>query len=210
MSLQYFVETVPEGQENLYKSTDNGFVLDVDGVVPETTYKETKQKVDEFRTSNISLKQQLEALSGTKTEGPDITVLVEQEVQSRLTDLKKERDSFETKIKEKDAQLEQVILSDGVKEAAIKYGVHESAVQDVLNRARETFSIKDGKAVSKSKAVDSEGKDLTINSWIQLLAEGAPHLFVKSSGAGALKSKGGSAPIHRSSTDKISAGLSKL
>ena len=211
MSLELFVTQVPEGQENLYKQTDNGYVLDIAGeVVPASKLSEVQTKLDEFRTNNISLMKQLETVKTNTKPTVDVTSEVEREVQTRLADLVKEKEALASVVKEKDAQLEQVILSDGVKEAALKYGVHESAVQDVLNRARENFAVKDGKAVHKSKAVDGEGKELTIQSWIQNLAEAAPHLFVRSSGAGAIKPKHGSVSPNLSSMDKISAGLSKL
>lgn len=216
MSLEFFVTDLPEGQESLYKEVEGGFQLDVVGVVPVTKFQEVEtrakdldSKLGEFRTNNIQLKQQLEKATGVT--GTDLTSLVEEQVQAHVSEMKKNLDTLQEQIKQKDAQLEQVILSDGVKDAAIKYGVLDSAIPDVLNRAKETFIVKDGKAVSKTKGVDKEGNSLNINSWIQQLSEGAPHLFAKSSGAGAQRSKGGQGmATNLSGTDKIAAGLNKL
>ena len=214
MSLQFFVSEVPEGQETLYKEVEGGFQLDAD-VVPSTKYQELEaklkdldSKVNEFRTNNISLKQQLEKASGK--DGFDINKVVEEQVQLQVQEMKKNLDQLSEQLKVKDTQLEQVILSDGVKEAAIKYGVLESAIPDVLNRAKETFQVKDGKAVSKQKSVDKDGNSLNITSWINQLSEAAPHLFAKSSGAGAQKSKGSQGMQQNlSSVDKIALGLNK-
>lgn len=209
MSLEFYVSEVPEGQEQFYKEVDGGYELDVIDVIPLNKYKEIESKVKdldtklgEFRTNNIQLKQQLEKAAGT-----DINVLVEEQVQTKVSEMKKHLDIMGEQIKQKDAQLEQVILSDGVKDAAIKYGVLDSAIPDVLNRAKETFMVKDGKAISKTKGIDKEGNQLNITSWIQQLSEGAPHLFAKSSGAGAQRSKGGSVPSNLSANEKIGLGL---
>ena len=215
MSLEFFVNQVPEGQESLYREVEGGFQLDVVGVVPETKYqevetkvKELDSKIGEFRTNNIQLKQQLEKASGQP--GFDLDSVVKEQVQIQVSEMKKNLDQLTDQLKIKDTQLEQVILSDGVKEAAIKYGVLESAIPDVLNRARETFQVKDGKAISKQKSVDKDGNPLNITSWINQLSEAAPHLFAKSSGAGAQKSKGNQGyQVVLSPTDKIAQGLNK-
>jgi DNA-binding transcriptional MerR regulator len=48
MTLKYAVETLEgldESLQSFYKETDNGFVLQVDGIVPETKYQELNQKL---------------------------------------------------------------------------------------------------------------------------------------------------------------------
>lgn len=214
MALQYEVTAVPEGLESFYKENNGKFVLDIEDVVPKTQYtqiqtraQELEGKVTEFRQNNITLKQQLENAGKQQI---DIDALLE----PRITEMKQNYVSQIETLNSTKTQLEQhlerVLLSDGVKEAAIKYGVLETALPDVISRARETFTIKDGVPVSKSKAVDKEGKPLTITGWIAGLAETASHLFAPSRGTGAQRPVNGATQRPTmSAIDKISAGIAK-
>lgn len=214
MPLQYEVAEVPAELQTFYKQTDGGkYVLDVEGVAPVTQLtaaqqraQELETKVREFRENNISLKQQLEQAG---KQPVDIDALVEPRISEMKTNYTTQINELSQKSQALEQQLERVLLSDGVKEAAIKYGVLESALPDVVSRARETFTVKDGVAVSKTKAKDKEGKDLSITSWIVNLTETAPHLFAQSRGAGAQRpvSPVGVQRPTLSPTDKIAAGL---
>lgn len=208
MSLKFVVDTIPEGQESLYKEVDGQYVLDVEDAVPVSKYKEVEtkanqlsEKIGEFRTSNIELRKQIEGKSGSDV---NIDEIIDTATQPLKTNLQKKEEELAV-IR---GHLERVVLSDSVKDAAIKYGVLESAIPDVLNRARETFTVKDGVAVPKTKQVDKDGNQLNINTWITNLAESASHLFAKSSGAGAQKSvKGNVQYSDKSSLEKIGAGI---
>jgi outer membrane murein-binding lipoprotein Lpp len=214
MALQYEVTAVPEGLETFYKPVDGKFVLDVEGAVPQTQFaqvqtrvQELDSKVAEFRTNNISLKQQLEA-AGKQTV--DVEALLEPRIAEMKQNYTSQIESLNTTKTQLEQHLERVLLSDGVKDAAIKYGVLETALPDVISRARETFTIKDGVAVSKTKAVDKEGKPLTIQNWIVGLTETAGHLFAPSRGTGAQRPVSGvSQKPTMSAIDKIASGLSQ-
>lgn len=214
MALELEVTNVPEGLEQFYKEQDGKFVLDVEGgVAPISKVKELQQKVEEFRTNNVSLKAQLGQQSPDKT-GVDVEKLVEDQLNVRIGEMKT---NYETQVKKmteelsvRNSQLENVLISEAVKDAALKYGVLETAVSDVLYRARDIFTVKDGKAVAKDKVMDKDGNALNVTNWVQGLSEAAPHLFAKSSGAGGFKPvKGGVIPSQMSSIDRISAGLNK-
>jgi hypothetical protein len=214
--LKFKVEAVPEGLESHYKATDNGFVLDVEGAVDETvvtTIKSEltaeKKKVDEFRTNNIELKRKVESKGG---QTDDITSLVEQQVAEMKEHFTTQLNTLTEERNRLSGDLEKVVLSDAVKEAAIKYGVHDGALPDVLSRAKDVFTVKDGKLAAKTKMVDKEGKPYSVDSWITTLRDNATHLFTPSRGSGARGSTGGGPnnESNRSSVDKISAGLSKL
>lgn len=212
MPLQYEVTQVPEGLEAHYKQVDGKFVLDVEGVVPQTQFAqvqtratELESKVAEFRTNNISLKQQLEAAGKQQV---DIDALLEPRVAEMKQNYTSQIESLNTTKAQLEQHLERVLLSDGVKDAAIKYGVLETALPDVIARARETFTIKDGVAAPKTKAVDKEGKPLTVQGWITSLTESAPHLFAPSRGTGAQRPVSGvTQKPSMSPVDKIAAGL---
>lgn len=214
MGLKYELTEAPaEDIKPFYKEQDGKFILDVEGAVPETKLRETETKLAEFRTNNVTLKQQIEAATNTslKDKKP-ADIDVEQILQTHVSELKT---NYETQVttladqkKQLEAHLERVVLSDSVKEAAIKYGVQDSALPDVLNRAREAFTVKDGEAVLKDKKLDKEGKQYTVSSWIQSLSESAPHLFAQSRGSGSQKPvKGMPAQGELSAVDKIAKGL---
>lgn len=214
MSLQFEVTTVPEGLESYYKQADGKFVLDVEGAIPTAQFTqaqaritELEGKVSEFRTNNISLKQQLEIAGKQQV---DIEALLEPRVSEMKNNYTSQIETLNSTKAQLEQHLERVLLSDGVKEAAIKYGVLETALPDVISRARETFTVVDGQVTSRTKAVDKEGKPVTVNSWLAGLTESASHLFAQSRGAGAQRPVSGvTTKPTLSPTDKIAAGLSK-
>ena len=214
MALQYEINEAPAAEvASLYKQTESGsYVLDVEGVIPatkfqevETKYKDTETKLKEFRENNIALRKELEQKSGS---GVNIEALLETHVAEMKTNYSSQIQALAEQKTQLEQHLERVVLSDGVKEAAIKYGVLESALPDVLSRAKDTFTVKDGKPVPKAKLIDKEGNPMGVTNWIQSLAETAPHLFAQSRGSGAQKTiKAGSVQRERSTDDKIAAGL---
>lgn len=60
-------EEIPQGLESFYKEEQDGkWVLQVEGMVPEAQLRETKDKLNEFRSNNVSLAQKLKDLEGKK------------------------------------------------------------------------------------------------------------------------------------------------
>lgn len=217
MSLAYVLEAAPAAEvAQFYKEVEGKFVLDVEGVVPASKVAEVQTKLDEFRTNNVELKKQLEkvvgqSLNGVKPEQVNVEQILEQKVAEMKTNFTTQVNALTQEKQQLATHLERVVLSDSVTNAAIKYGVQESALPDVLNRAKETFTVVDGVAVAKDKKLDKDGNPYTITNWIQSLAETASHLFAPSRGSGSQKPiKGGHVQQPMSSTDKISAGLAKL
>jgi len=214
MALQYEATAVPEELQQFYKEVDGKYVLDVEGVVPSSQYQQVQTrlqeldgKVAEFRTNNIALKQQLES-AGKQTV--DVEALLEPRIGEMKANYTQQIETLTKTKSQLEQHLERVLLSDSVKDAAIKHGVLETALPDVLNRARETFVVRDGVAVSKDKAKDKEGKDLTVQGWILGLTETASHLFAPSRGSGAQRPVSGvTQQPTMSSVDKIAAGLAK-
>ena len=214
MPLAYELDSTPtEELKTLYKEVNGKYVLDVEGVVPVTQLKETQAKLDEFRTNNTDLKKQLEKVVKTplhdvKPSDIDMDTVLKRYVADMQTEFETKLADATTQISAKDAMLERVVLSDAVKEAAIVYGVHDTAIADVLNRAKEMFTVKDGVAVPREAKVDKDGKPYSIQSWIQGLSHDAPHLFEPSRGSGSQKSVKG-IPITKavSGIDRIAKGL---
>lgn len=196
--IDFETDNVPEGMENLYTKdeTSGKFRLNVKGVVPETEVQELRKKNKEFRDSNITLKQQLEKLSdfeavmgakeGTGADGVKETI--EKLLQSRTQEMKSkyESDLTETKkaLAERDALLEELLLTNAVKTAAMSHGVATTAVDDVVFRAKGKFKVVDGKLKPTTAEGDSEGNPLTVDSFVAGLKNSAPHLFPQNQGTG--------------------------
>lgn len=221
MTLEYRVETVPEGLESHYKEDKDGFVLDVEGAVDTTTFntlkteaEESKKKVKEFREHNIKLRQQVEKTVQATSTGDDPTPPnIEELINDAVKEMKTEMDRVSTERNTLASQLEEVVLSDRVKDIAIRHGVAETALQDVVARAKSVFTVKDGKPVPvDKKARDENGEMYTPDSWIKKLESDAPHLFKPSSGSGAHRPVNGSRAegTPTSATQRIAAGLGSM
>lgn len=208
MSLQYQVEAVPEGLEQFYQASDEGkFVLKIEGL-PQAAdpSDELKSKVEEFRSTNIALKRQLEEFQGKVGVADEA---VAEQVKRAVAANTEKVQAAEATAQKYEALLQKVVLADKVKEAAIKFGVADTAVQDVMSRAEQAFVVKDGVPLPKGGEVDADGKPLSPESWIKALAVSAPHLFKVSVGSGAKRPMPG-ANVNTSElqgADRIAAAL---
>ena len=210
MSLQMIVENVPEGLESFYKEVDGKYVLDVEGFDPvevqkvKTELQEQKAKLKEFRENNINLKTQLEKIG---TNQPNLEELVN----SKVGEFKARLESIEAERQQLKNQLQEVVLSDKAKEVAIKYGVHESALPDVVNRAKNAFVVEDGKLLPRDKEYrDENGNPLSLEKFMnQLRDKEAPHCFKQSTGTGSKRPNAptGETTQKLSSVDRIASGL---
>lgn len=236
MKLKYRIaklEDVEEAYRGLYVQTEAGdFVLAVDGAVDKT-------KLDEFRTNNIELQKRLDNYKDlTPEKVAELQELEKKRKEKELLDkgeidtvianrVGEMKTNYETTIAELNSkfstankQLEVLMIDNAVRDMAIKAGVRETAVDDVLLRAKTTFTIKDGKAVAvqikdgkEEMLYGSDGTNpLTIQEWGKNLKTQAPHLFKESQGGGAPGSGNpGSRTPGRATTalGKISEGLSE-
>jgi hypothetical protein len=224
------LEGVDKSLQGLYeKGADNKFYLGVEGMVPSS-------RLDEFRTNNITLKQQLEKYDGIDPvkykemsekerkiaekkliDAGDVDKLVELRVAAMRTE---HENTLKTTVGERDAantRLSSVLIDSAVKSSAIAIGVVPTAVDDVVLRAKATFQVKSGDVVAHdAKGNIIYGKDgqtpLTVDDWVKGLKTSAPHLFegMKGSGApGGRTSTNGMDTSKMSSTQKIAHGMSQ-
>lgn len=213
MTLKYKVEEVPEGLADYYVASDEGgFVLDADIpqvdetalITLQTELTETKDKLKEFRNHNVALRKQVETATGGDTN-------VEELINQAVAEMREKMDSMLSERNTLQHQLEEVVLSDNVKDIAIKHGVHETALSDVVSRAKGVFTVKDGKPiVQDKKSRDENGELYTPETWLKSLEVNAPHLFKSSSGTGAQRPvSGGRGQDTRTAQQRIADGLSK-
>jgi len=205
-------EDVPEAYRDLYIEKDGKHTLAVEGLVP-------KDRVDQFRESNLSLKKQLEDLNA-KFDGVDPDVfrelnekaekertkkliaadkvdeLVAERVNAAKAGFEKEKKAIEEDKRKLGIQLEGLLIDNTVRDAASRSGVRAGAVDDVLLRARQVFRVVDGVAVAfdgDKQLFGPTGDPLTVPEYITgKLTEAAPHLFEQSQGGGARKAEGSS------------------
>ena len=229
MSIKYKVaklEEIPENVRSLYvQQPDGSYILDAEGVVP-------KEKLDEFRSNNIQLQQQMDKLKDIDPEKYKELIKLDQEVKTgelikagkleeavnlRVDSMKTD---LESKIRERDdklsaanSQLSALLFDGAVKSAAIKSGVLPTAMDDLVYRARGSFVVENGSPVPKKDGKTVFGKDgttpMSIEEWTLNLKPMAPHLFQGSqgSGAGGGQGNGGKNMKDMTPAQKIQAGL---
>jgi hypothetical protein len=210
---------VPAELAAYYEPIEGGkFRLKVEGAVSQSALEESKSKVTEFRNSNIELKKKVDQLAQFETmfqsgdfSADKINSKVEQLALERAATMKQ---TFEQQIAEltdgltkERNNLSNRVLSDEVKGAALKNGVSDTALEDVLSRARGAFKVEDGKLVAVDSNLDAKGNKPTLDSWMATLATAAPHLFQASQGTSAKKP--GKPVISLSTDEKLRRGVSK-
>ncbi len=231
MGLKYLIEKledVPEAVRTLYKPEGTKFVLDAEGVVP-------KEKLDEFRTNNVTLQTQLDKLKGLDPVKYAELIKLDQELQegklikegkleevvnlrvgAMKTAFETEKTGLSTQLTTANTQLAILMIDNAVKSAALKNGALPTAVDDLVLRARSVYSLDKGIPVPKNdKGEVIYGKDGTtpmpIDDWTLGLKKTAPHLFQGSSGSGAGGGNGhGNLDVSKMTpTQKIAYGISQ-
>lgn len=228
--LKYIVDSlegVPEAVASFYEPVDGGkFRLNVEGAAP-------REKLDEFRNTNIDLLKKLENFKGVDVnEYKRLAELskkidekqlvdagkVDEVVQARISSMKGEYDGIVNdltgKLQKSNGQLESLLIDSAVRVKALESGVLNTAVDDVMLRAKTTFKIVDGRAVPHVDDKPVYGKDgvnpMSVEEWINGLAKTAPHLFGSTQGGGAGGSRPGSRGVGSAkltSVQKIAQGL---
>lgn len=231
MSFKYKLPTLdglPENHKIFYKSEGSEFVLDTEGVV-------SKDKLDEFRNNNIQLQQQLDKLKdvdpvkyrelinldrqvkeGELIKAGKLDEVVNLRVGEMRTTLQAQIDEQQMALSTSNQQLSLLLIDNQVKSAAIALGVHSTAVDDIVLRARTVYQVEKGSPVPKDGSGNIiYGKDgstpMSIDDWAMSLKKTAPHLFVGSMGSGAGGGRGaGNVDVSKMTpSQKISYGLTQ-
>jgi len=223
MALKFRIKSrdeIPTDQQTLYVERDGAWVLDVDGAVD-------KAKLEEFRSNNITLSNQL-AEQKKRFEGIDpdqVRKLAEEKqrleeaqqiktgevdkvVEGRLKNARAEWEKqFNAVASERDslnARLTSIQIDQGVITVATKKGLRPTAIPDITARARSVFRLVDGapRAYEADGQTVRVGKDgitpMTLDEWVDLQVADAPHLFESNAGGGAAGNGSGGVGGNRS------------
>ena len=201
-------EDVPAEQASLYVEKEGIFVLDVEGAV-------AREKLEEFRTNNINLQNQLKAFEGVDVEKAKELLQKQKEledanliksgdlgkiIEKQLSPIKAELDKERGRANQLQAQLEAFTLSTSLQGIGAKSGVRATALMDLQARAARVFKVVDGKIVAfEADGQIRQSKDgytpLTLDEWVEELRSEAPHLFEQNSGGGASGNGSGGAGL---------------
>lgn len=164
MALQAIVDSldsVPEALQEHYVEQDGKYVLDTD----------QKARIDEFRTNNITLKQQAEELQGKLKafegidpekyqeltalerqkrdkeliEAGDVETLLNERLESERSTYQKQIDSLKTALDETRGELVATKVTDTLKTAAADAGVLPKAMNDVVKLASGDWELREGR-----------------------------------------------------------------
>ena len=173
---------------------------------------ETKTKLDEFRANNVSLLKKQEELEN-KFKNVDLDAYndmlrqsqalkdkklidegkIEELMEERSKLMREEHNKVIESMKGEQSnltkKLEHLLIDSAVRDSAVKAGVVDTAIDDVVLRSQAIFSIKDGKAVphdSNGNVIFGDGNSnpMEVSEWVKGLTESAPHLFNASTGGG--------------------------
>ena len=215
-------EEIPAELQSLYVEREGSWLLDAEGVVEKARVDELRAKVDEFRTSNVTLTNEnaelkkrfegidpeaVKALAADKARLEEEQRLKEgkfQEVlEARLKNAKgdwdKERKALSEERDTLTSRLTAIQIDQGVITAATKRGLRPTALPDITARARVVFKLVNGvpRAFEADGATVRYGKDgvtpMTLEEWVDAQTSDAPHLFESNAGGGAAGNGGGAA-----------------
>lgn len=204
-------ESLGESLQALYELKDGVYYAQVDGMVAKARLDEfrenninlleEKSKVEkvlkEFGDLTVEslaeLREKAEKSgSGSKelTE-EEKTALVESEVNKRITKMREENEKtvgdLNKKLSDSDSQLSTLVIDNSLSQEAIKAGIQESALPDVILRGRTVFKVSEGKAVPYKGDEIIYGKDgetpQSMGEWLSERADDSAHWFKPSGGS---------------------------
>lgn len=214
------------------KNEDGTFAEITEELVPATQLKEIKAKNTELRNTNTNLLKANEGLSafadvldGVQNITPDSLVKkIEEKAATKAEKMVTEmRAKFTDEVKALNeqltgtsGQLSKLVLGQEVQKAGVKHGVVPTAFDDVLRRAETEFVVKEGKVVFKAEVLDSNGQQMTVDTWLAETIKAAPHLAVTPRGpatkqnSGVNRHAGVNNGEKRSASDLLVSGLSNI
>lgn len=189
-----------------YKADGDDYVIQIEGMVG-------KEKLEEFRDSNVQLKEELkkfkdvdldkyqqlladetDILAGRTKGGKTVDQIIAERTEKMRQDHEKKVRELEEANTKKDGELNRLKITDAAILIGQKKGLKASAADDLKFRAEKAFKldekgrpvVMEGDKVKFGKSGDPMGLD----EWMDELIGAAGHLFEASSGTGAANGQG--------------------
>jgi len=215
------IEDVAEPLRALYVEKDGKFVLDIDGTDDSAGLKDALEKERRSRTTTEKALRDLKAklgdldpdkarealkliadledkaLVGDLPQGlmAKVEELLTKRTERMTADHKKATDTLTEQLKAATGRLEELLIDNGIRAAAIKGKVRATAVDDAVLLGKTVFRLKDGNPVPMKGEEVIFGKDgktpLSPEEWIAERASDRAHWFEASGGTGGTTTTGG-------------------
>jgi len=213
---------LPEATRAFYVEKDGKFLLDAEGVEDVTGLKNALEAVrGELKSAKKSLQDTIDKFKDIDPEKAKEAQRKLQEIEDKqlldagkvdeLLKVRTERmkadydnqisafnkniDGLKREVSEANKTVAEVLIDNSIRSAAIKAGITEAAVDDVVLRGQRLWTLKNKQPVAIKDDQIIYGKDpnkpITIDEWVGGLQQEAPHLFKASAGAGTPPNQGG-------------------
>lgn len=219
MALKYRLDSEPDpALKDLYAAGDDGkWTLQVEGAVP-------VEKLNEFRSTNTTLLKQVDEFK-SKFDGIDPEAArkaletvskidekklvdagkLDEVIASRTKAMQEAHDKAlgqaTAELEGAKAQLSRLVVDQAILDAGTKLGLRQGAADDLINRGRAVFQLKDGAPAALDEKGNprygAKGEPLSVEEFVESLLKSAPHLFDESKGAGSSGGNGGDGGVHK-------------
>lgn len=152
------------------------------GIDPEKARKALKQ-LDEMADKKLLDEGNVEELVQQRTER------MRRELEEQLALKDAALEEMNAKIQQSEGRLAETLIFGSIKDAALKAGAREEALEDIVNRGKSYWKLEDGKPVAykpgtEDKVFGKSGDLLTIDEWVTGLSKEANYLFKENTGGG--------------------------
>lgn len=212
------LEAIPELLRPYYAKGEGGkFELKIEGTLPGflpvAEGAELKNKVTEFRNTNIALAKENDELKPLKTkfEGidpdaaraalsqveefkkkgaakpDDIATMVKNAVEAAITPLKTELEKTQKQTESERQRADESTMRSLVSEKFLKVGGNPKAIDFIMGQAKSIFTVKDGAVVAQPNKFSSvnPGNPIDVDEWLNGAAKEHDFAFKQSTGGGA-------------------------
>jgi len=187
-----FIENTEQREkaENLHKIEVDQLTVDLTNANKVTTEEAVaglKTKNAEILDEKKTLSDNLKKFEGYDPEAVKVATDFYTKNSVNLTAAQKSSNEYQ-------GLFESKVIDDGVRAAAVKAGMIDTAVEDAVLRGRGVFSLDTNKMIEARDAegklaISSDKKVLTTENWVEDLKETSPHYWPPSQGAGATGGK---------------------
>jgi len=205
-------DELSEALQALYELKDGVYYAQVDGMVAKARLDEFRENNIKLLEEKSSVEKVLKEFGDLTVEGleelrkkaeananangsglsdEEKAELVDKEVNKRIAKMREDNEKtvgeLNEKLTESDKQLSKLVIDNSLSQEAIKAGIQESALPDVILRGRTVFKVKDGNAIPYNGEEVVYGKDgetpQTMGEWLSERADDSPHWFKPSTGS---------------------------